>query len=195
MNAFILVAICAVIFIILFTLAYIFKIYILSLVNFYRKKRFFAFVFILIFPYISFKINQYLNYTSYIPQAIDISWPLIMNQNGLFMDNCGFAIFNLKDNTVQSIKDQGIDFFGSAIKARGSHKYTYAYKAWKLTPIPSNWGIDEPRWLCMPNNNDKVKDITKQAYQAGGFYTTLKYMDLVVLPAKGILIYSFYFMD
>ena len=106
-----------------------------------------------------------------------------------FREGCGFAIFRLSDKDLARLRNHGLAHLETARLGRDGDPY-HQYKPWSATPAPKNEHLFRGE-SC----TDAPPALLQQAQQAadkkGAFFTTGHEQDLVVVPALGILIYSF----
>jgi hypothetical protein len=106
-----------------------------------------------------------------------------------FREGCGFAIFRLSDKDLARIRNHGLAHLETARLGRDGDPY-HQYKPWSATPAPKNEHLFRGE-SC----TDAPPALLQQAQQAadkkGAFFTTGHEQDLVVVPALGILVYSY----
>lgn len=106
-----------------------------------------------------------------------------------FREGCGFAIFRLSDKDLASLRSEGLTYLETARLGRDSDPY-HQYAPWSATPAPR----DEHLFRgvsCINEPPELLNQAQRAAYKEGAFFTTGHEQDLVVVPALGILIYSY----
>lgn len=106
-----------------------------------------------------------------------------------FREGCGFAIFRLSDKNLARLRSDGLTHLETARLGRDGKPYNQ-YKPWNATPAP----MDELLFRgasCINEPPELLNQAQRAAYKEGAFFTTGDEKDLVVVPALGILIYSF----
>lgn len=106
-----------------------------------------------------------------------------------FREGCGYAIFRLSDKDLARLRSHGLTYLETARLGRDGKQYNQ-YKPWSATPAPR----DEHLFRgvsCINEPPELLNQAQSAAYKEGAFFTTGDEKDLVVVPALGILIYSF----
>lgn len=106
-----------------------------------------------------------------------------------FREGCGFAIFRLSDADLTRIRRHGLAHLGAARLGRDGKPY-HQYKPWSATPAPGDEHLFRGTG-CIDDPPELLKRAERAADKEGAFFTTGHEQDLVVVPALGILIYSF----
>jgi len=126
-----------------------------------------------------------------LPDSIQISDVIFVEDDGGFRESCGAAIFRLSDSTKSALERHGLSYLKSATKPAASQNFIY--NDWQITPIPQQW-TTEGLWYgldCVEGEDALVKRVFEQANRAGGYYTHASpNRRLVVLPALGVVVYS-----
>ena len=106
-----------------------------------------------------------------------------------FREGCGYAIFRLSDKDLARLRSHGLTYLETARLGRDGKPY-HQYKPWSATPAPR----DEHLFRgvsCINEPPELLNQAQSATYKEGAFFTTGDEQDLVVVPALGILIYSF----
>jgi len=107
---------------------------------------------------------------------------------------CGGATFSLTRGTLAAIERDGLAFFDTARQPR---RLDYPrpldeYAPWRETPVPEQW-TDNGMWLglyCMGWASSR-HDIYLTARVRGSYYTTMRNMQLLVIPKLGLAVLTF----
>lgn len=106
-----------------------------------------------------------------------------------FREGCGFAIFRLSDQDLARLRNEGLAYLETARLGRDGNP-SHHYKPWSATPAPA-----DERLFRGLHCTGKPPELLERALQAAGkegaFFTTGHEQDLVVIPALGILVYSY----
>ena len=114
---------------------------------------------------------------------------------------CGGVIFDLTDETLSAIGQQGLSFFQNARQGRGypatdRNAYYYSYAEWQDTPVPQGWvgpeGFFSLSLQCMNNPRETDKAISEALKLPGSYFTTKRSGELVVIPSLKMAILAYY---
>lgn len=127
-------------------------------------------------------------YRQAIPAAIGLDGVVDHAEQTSFREGCGGVIFRLAPETVAALQARGAAALEGAVLGRDGDPY-HRYEAWRPTPAPDTVlrgamcmdGMPEPLWT----------DIHRAAGQGGGFHTQGHEQDLLLLPALGVLVFTF----
>lgn len=171
----------------------LFSAYLFLLFKSFIKKSFLTFFVVGISPYIAYKVFQYCWYVSAVPSEIGITWSITIGDEFYGREGCGVAVFKLSRETIEAIKARGLRYFDSATQGRGhTNDYYYRYETWKETPVPSDWTSNGTWIMCSVISNDLIHKITEAAKRKGSYYTTKSEGELIVFPALGFVVFSYY---
>ena len=104
-------------------------------------------------------------------------------------ETCGAAVFQLSDLTQKRINDEGIEFFSTALEARGVD--TLRFEAWRETPVPREWLGDGTMAAALHCADFVPIGLVANAStvgRVGGYYTTSGPTHLVVMPGSGLIL-------
>lgn len=105
-------------------------------------------------------------------------------------ESCGVHVFELKQATINKIKNEGISFLNTAKQARGHDNYYYSYGEWLQTPRkdwkrPENWSYE----LMCSNLSPELQGIIINSGQSkGSFYSHGQEKNLMVIPKHKLII-------
>ena len=114
-------------------------------------------------------------------------------------ESCGGALFRLSQTTLDAIADQGLAFFDNARQGRGYKQGRdrnwsyYHYQPWQETPAAPDW-TSEGMWIglhCL-QLGDLAIEIRDAARMPGSYYTTKSEAELLVVPALGLAVFTFF---
>ena len=106
-----------------------------------------------------------------------------------FREGCGFAIFRLSDKDLARLRSEGLAYLETARLGRDGDPY-HQYKPWSATPAPRDENLFRGV-SCIDEPPELLNQAIRAAYKEGAFFTTGHEQDLVVIPALGILVYSY----
>lgn len=106
-----------------------------------------------------------------------------------FREGCGFAIFRLSDDNLVRIRSQGLAYFEKAQLGRDGTPY-HQYQPWRATPAAGDEDLFRGQ-SCAGDPPELLEQAQRAAGREGAFFTTGPEQDLVVVPALGVLIYSY----
>lgn len=106
-----------------------------------------------------------------------------------FREGCGFAIFRLSDKDLARLRSEGLAYLETARLGRDGNAY-HQYKPWSATPAPDNEHLFRGQ-SCTDDPPELLQQAQQVADKQGAFFTTGHEQDLVVIPALGILVYSY----
>jgi hypothetical protein len=151
---------------------------------------FLAYIFLAASPYIAYKSFEFFSFVSAIPSAIEVSYPISIEDNFGFREGCGVAVFKMSNKTISSIEKNGINFFSEAKQARGHiDSYYYKYGPWER--IWSELDSELPLFSCSSVGNGLKNEILSAIEKNGAYYTTKQEAVLVVIPSLGYVIFSY----
>lgn len=106
-----------------------------------------------------------------------------------FREGCGFAIFRLSDKDLARLRSEGLAYLETARLGRDGNPY-HQYQPWNTTPAPDNEYLFRGQ-SCTGNPPELLQQAQQAADKQEAFFTTGHEQDLVVIPALGILVYSY----
>jgi hypothetical protein len=143
-----------------------------------------------------------------LPSAIGVSGVITVGNDDHWYDkmldlphqSCGAVIYRLTSHSVSGIHKFGLDYFKTALQARGypadtSRGWAYTYAPWMETPVPKGWIGDGPLTTylhCGNINNVEARMIERDSRIYGSYITTKPNGALIVLPDDGIAVLGFY---
>ncbi|MBT9511548.1 MAG: hypothetical protein IV104_04290 [Acidovorax sp.] len=128
-------------------------------------------------------------YRQAIPPQFELLEVVHHNEIGGFREGCGFAIFRLSADNLARIRRQGLAYFEPASLGRDSKPY-HQYQPWKATPASEHGHLFRGQ-SCAGSPPELLEQAQRAADKEGTFFTTGHEQDLVVVPALGLLIYSY----
>ncbi|WP_019143342.1 hypothetical protein [Noviherbaspirillum massiliense] len=142
-------------------------------------------------PYLAYKAFLYHWYVQVLPEQLEVTYPVSINEEGGFMEGCSVAVFKLSDKTVQAVRKNGLTFFAAATQARGyPDEIYYQYDKWNETPVPEIWTREGSWMMCPDMSNTMHSQIVKAAQRNGAYYTHTDEGQLIVIPSLGIVVFS-----
>lgn len=128
-------------------------------------------------------------YRQAIPPQFELQHVMRHDEVGGFREGCGYAIFRLSEGNLARIRLQGAAYFETAHLGRDG-KPDHQYRPWKATPAS-----EQDQLFRGDNCAGDQPELLEQTQRAAGkeetFFTTGHEQDLVVVPALGLLIYSY----
>jgi hypothetical protein len=106
-----------------------------------------------------------------------------------FREGCGYAIFRLSEDNLARIRRQGLTYFEAAELGRDGKPY-HQYQPWKATPTSEHEQLLRGQ-NCAGEPSELLERAQRAAGNEGAYFTTGHEQDLVVVPALGLLIYSY----
>ena len=106
-----------------------------------------------------------------------------------FREGCGYAIFRLSEDSLVRIRRQGMAYFAAAQLGRDGKPY-HQYQPWQATPTNEHEQLFRGQ-SCAGEASEVLEQAQRAAGREGAFFTTGHEQDLVVVPALGLLIYSY----
>ncbi len=176
---------------ILISLLAVFFVFIWAICILFKNERYILVIMVVASPYIAYKTLIYFHYKSYLPDAINVSYPISINEEGGFREGCGIAIFRLSDSTLEGIESKGVTFLKNATQARGHSGYYNKYEPWSETPVPKDW-IGDGRWLICSHlaEEELLLKIVSASKKSGAYYTKAPEAELVIVPSLKLVIFS-----
>lgn len=129
-------------------------------------------------------------YRQAIPPQFELTEVVHHDEVGGLREGCGYAVFRLSEENLARIRSRGLAYFETAHLGRDGDPY-HQYQPWRATPA-----AEHDRHLfrgqnCAGNPPELLQQAERAARTEGAFFTTGHEQDLVVVPALGLLIYSF----
>jgi len=128
-------------------------------------------------------------YRQAIPPQFDIVEALHHDEIVGFREGCGYAIFRLSEDNLARIGRQGLAYFDAAQLGRDGKPY-HQYQPWKATPTSEQEQLFRGQ-SCAGEPSELLEQAQRAAAREGAYFTTGHEQDLVVVPALGLLIYSY----
>lgn len=176
---------------ILISLLVCFFIFVYVLGILFKNERYILVILIATSPYTAYKTLLYFHYKSYLPDEINVTYPISINEEGGFREGCGVAIFHLSDATLEGIESQGVNFFKTATQARGHSEYQYQYEPWHETPVPKSWNGGGGWLICSHLADEKLlNEIFSASRKTGAYYTKKHEAELVIIPSLKLVVFS-----
>jgi len=141
------------------------------------------------------------HYRGLLPEKIGVSRHVLIDDVFMVREGCGVAIFELSENTLNQIKEQGLSFFEGATRARSYNpdKDRYnglkSYEEWRETPMLFENSPNHKFWIglsCASNLDESLREAILSAISVQGSYYTGHYeAGLVVIPKMRLVILSY----
>lgn len=128
-------------------------------------------------------------YRQAIPHQFELLEVLHHDEVSGLREGCGFAIFRLSDKDLARIRSHGMAHLETARLGRDGNPY-HQYQPWSATPAPDNEHLFRGQ-SCTGDPPELLQQAQQAADKQGAFFTTGHEQDLVVIPALGILVYSY----
>ncbi len=146
-------------------------------------------------PWAAFEALQRQAYRDALPPVLGQGTLLWHQTQSGFREGCGVAIYRLDDAALQALRGPGAaDWLARARQGRDGRPY-HAYAPWRETPAPPE-GAGAPAllrgWPCTPDAPPELAAVSVALARPGSHYTTGPEHDLVVVPALGLLVFSYF---
>ncbi len=128
-------------------------------------------------------------YRQAIPPQFELVEALHHDEIVGFREGCGYAIFRLSEDNLVRIRRQGLAYFDTAQLGRDGKPY-HQYQPWQATPTNEHEQLFRGQ-SCAGEASELLEQAQRAAGREGAFFTTGHEQDLVVVPALGLLIYSY----
>lgn len=128
-------------------------------------------------------------YRQAIPPQFELRKVVHHDEISGFREGCGYAIFRLSEDNLARIRSQGLAYFATAHLGRDGKPY-HLYQPWKATPAAEHEHLFRGQ-SCAGEPSELLEQAVRAAGEEGAFFTTGHEQDLVVVPALGLLIYSY----
>ncbi|HTH09888.1 MAG TPA: hypothetical protein VMA55_09990 [Acidovorax sp.] len=128
-------------------------------------------------------------YRQAIPPQFELLDVVHHDEVGGLREGCGFAVFRLSEDNLTGIRNQGLAYFETARLGRDGKPY-HQYPSWRATPATEHDHLFRGR-NCSGEPLELLEQAQRAAGKEGAFFTTGHEQDLVVVPALGLLIYSY----
>ncbi|CAN7454312.1 hypothetical protein LJR074_003010 [Acidovorax sp. LjRoot74] len=128
-------------------------------------------------------------YRQAIPPQFELQKVVHHDEISGFREGCGYAIFRLSEDNLTRIRSQGLAYFATAHLGRDGKPY-HLYQPWKVTPAAEHEHLFRGQ-SCAGEPSELLEQAVRAAGEEGAFFTTGHEQDLVVVPALGLLIYSY----
>lgn len=105
-------------------------------------------------------------------------------------EGCGGAVFKLSDQSLASIKQQGLAYFNDATLGRDGARY-HQYAPWQALAhkrASQDWLLRGAH--CIEDPPAMWDDVQKAVDRGEGFFTTGHGQDLIVIPKLGVIVFS-----
>ncbi len=129
-------------------------------------------------------------YKEAIPAKLQLADLIYHDEQSDLREGCGEAVFRLSDESLASIKRQGLAYFNDATLGRDGARY-HQYAAWQTL---AHQQTPQDRLLrgahCIEDLPAMWDDIQRAVAQGEGFFTTGQEQDLIVIPKLGVIVFS-----
>jgi hypothetical protein len=120
-------------------------------------------------------------------------WELAHMLMPIRWEGCGAAVFNLSESTQKKIDEEGIGFFLHVRQGRGAGAVRYG--PWQETPVPLDWLGDGSMAASLHCADFLPFGLAGNAgstvSRSGGYYTTSRTSQLVVIPDLKLVVLAF----
>lgn len=128
-------------------------------------------------------------YRQAIPPQFELLDVVHHDEVGGLREGCGFAVFRLSEDNLTGIRNQDLAYFEMARLGRDGKPY-HQYQSWRATPATEHDHLFRGQ-NCAGEPLELLEQARRAAGKEGAFFTTGHEQDLVVVPALGLLIYSY----
>lgn len=128
-------------------------------------------------------------YRQAVPPQFELVEALHHNEIVGFREGCGYAIFRLSEDNLARIRRQGLAYFDAAQLGRDGKPY-HQYQPWQTTSTGEHEQLFRGQ-SCAGEPSELLEQAQRAVGKEGAFFTTGHEQDLVVVPALGLLIYSY----
>ncbi|WP_298211687.1 hypothetical protein [Acidovorax sp.] len=128
-------------------------------------------------------------YRQAIPPQFELTEVVHHDEVSGFREGCGFAVFRLSEENLARIRSRGLAYFETAHLGRDGDPY-HQYQPWKATPTAEHDHLFRGQ-DCAGSPPELLNQAQRAISKEGAFFTTGHEQDLVVVPALGVLIYSY----
>jgi hypothetical protein len=143
---------------------------------------------LLVIGWCALRVGGWTTQTRFLPAELGLDWRYANDDDGVFMEACGVAVFGLDSTTVSKIEREGIAFFDDVHHARGVSR---VYGPWRPTPVPRSWSSDGTRgeFTCARWLNPFLRARILEAFEeAGSYYSDAGPESLVVIPQERLVL-------
>ncbi|MFZ5521697.1 MAG: hypothetical protein ACOZD0_10895 [Pseudomonadota bacterium] len=131
-------------------------------------------------------------YEAAIPPGLELGEVVYHDEQSDLREGCGLVVFRLQPATLERLRRDGLPALRDATQGRDGDGY-HRYAAWQAGPAARD--DDGPRllrgWSCIDDEPTVLREVSRALDTPGAWFTTGHEQDLVIVPALGVLVYSF----